>query len=400
MTDKDYRPRILHLAFEDYRRPWAGGGSLRTHEINRILANRYDITVLCSSYPGSKPRIEDGVHYQHIGGFTRSIKASHRASQLAYFAALPRAIARRRNVDLILEDFAAPFGSVGVPAWTRIPTVGIVQWLFARQQVERYHLPFYAVESLGLRTHRDLIAVSEDLASELLRRNSHSRVTVIPNGIESSLLGPISTTQRKDVLFLGRIDILQKGIDILVRAFALIVDTVDENLIIAGDGPDEAKVRRLVEDLGITKRVRFLGRVGGDSKRLALDQARILAVPSRSETFGIVAAEGLARGTPVIAFDIPCLREIVTPEVGVLVGTEGNYDPVRFGAALAEIVGRPDVLADKGRQGPQSVARFRWESAAAAQEAVYQQAIEESRAPHRRHHHHSPQSRWGRTPLE
>jgi len=323
--------------------------------------------------------MEDGVRYQHIGGFTRPIRANNRASLLAYFAALPYAIASRRNVDLIVEDFAAPFGSIGVPAWTKTPTVGMVQWLSARQQVERYHLPFYVVESLGLRTHRNLIAVSEDLASVLRMRNPRSQVTVIPNGVESSLFAPPTGSQRKDILYLGRLDTSQKGIDLLVQAFALIADKVDEDLVIAGDGPDEAKVRRLVDELGVAKRVRFLGRVSGDSKRLVLDQARILAVPSRAETFGIVAAEGLARGTPIIAFDIPCLREIVTPEVGVLVAAEGRFDPGRFGAALAEILGRPDVLADKGRRGPASVARFRWESAADAQEAVYLRAIEEAR---------------------
>ena len=52
------RPRVLHLGFEDPQRPGAGGGSVRTHEINRVLARDFDITVVCCRYPGSRTRVD------------------------------------------------------------------------------------------------------------------------------------------------------------------------------------------------------------------------------------------------------------------------------------------------------------------------------------------------------
>lgn len=61
------RPRILHLGFEDPAMPGAGGGSVRTHAINRRLAATADITVLTTRYPGCRDRIQDDVRYIHIG---------------------------------------------------------------------------------------------------------------------------------------------------------------------------------------------------------------------------------------------------------------------------------------------------------------------------------------------
>ena len=77
--------RILHLGFEDHRRPGSGGGSLRNHEVNRRLASRgHEVEVLTARYTGARPRDEDGVRYRPIGlGF------EYFTSLIAYQAVLP-----------------------------------------------------------------------------------------------------------------------------------------------------------------------------------------------------------------------------------------------------------------------------------------------------------------------
>ena len=147
-SDTHARPRVLHLGYEDPRRPGAGGGSVRTHEINRRLAGNFDITVVCSRYRGARTRIEDGVRYVHVG-----IAGGDFPERLAYFAALPYALLRYRS-DLVVEDFGAPFSSVAVPWMTSRPVLGVVQWLFAAEKSAQYHLPFSWVERVGVRSHR------------------------------------------------------------------------------------------------------------------------------------------------------------------------------------------------------------------------------------------------------
>ena len=115
---------------------------------------------MCARYAGSVDRVEDGVRYVHVGR-----NWGHWPSLLTYFMSLPLAL-RRYGSDLVVEDFAAPFGSIGIPWMTRRPVVGVVQWLFAAPMKTKYHLPFPWVERLGTRSHRRLIAVSADLGEQ------------------------------------------------------------------------------------------------------------------------------------------------------------------------------------------------------------------------------------------
>ena len=133
---------------------------MRTHEINRRLADEFDITVVCSRYRGATPRVEDGVRYVHSrhdrGRLPRAAEPT--SPRFRWPSPLPS--------DLVVEDFGAPFSSVSVPWMTDRPVLGVVQWLFAKEKSAQYHLPFHWVEGVGVRSHRSMIAVSDDLGAD------------------------------------------------------------------------------------------------------------------------------------------------------------------------------------------------------------------------------------------
>ncbi len=363
------RPRVLHLAFEDPRSPGAGGGSIRTFEINRRLAADYDITVVCARYRGAVDWVDGGVRYVHVGlGFGRI------AGNLSYFLSIPYSLARWDS-DLVVEDFSAPFSSVAVPWLTRRPVIGVVQWLFAAQKAAQYHLPFNIVERIGLASHRHLLAVSEDLATELRRRNPRAEVVTILNGLDDDAFLPRSMP-RRDIGYLGRLEIAQKGLDLLLHAYAGISEKVDEDLKLGGDGPDRHQLEQLAATLGIAGRVHFVGRIPMDERLDWLAAKKMIVMPSRYETFGMVAAEALAVATPVIAFDIPCLHSIVTPAAGVLVG---RMDPTELGDAIAAMSRDPQRRDRLGAAGPAAVSRLRWDELAQQQSQLYRRVIAESR---------------------
>ncbi|MGA3220279.1 MAG: glycosyltransferase [Acidimicrobiales bacterium] len=369
-----HRPRLLHLAFEDPRAPGAGGGSVRTHEINRRLAERWDITAVCARYPGSADRVEDGVRYVHVGR-----NWGHWPSLLTYFMSLPLAL-RRYGSDLVVEDFAAPFGSIGIPWMTRRPVVGVVQWLFAAQMKTKYHLPFPLVERLGTRSHRRLIAVSADLSEQLRLRNPRAEVTTVRNGLDDTAFAA-RHRPRADVVYLGRLDVAQKGLDLLLDAYARVVSTVDCDLLLAGNGPDEALLRARVGSLHLGSRVRFLGRVADCDRFDLLAGARVVVMPSRHETFGMVALEAQAVGTPVLSFEIPCLRELNTAATGVSVAP---FDVGAFASALAGLVRDPQRCSGLGAAASAAAKTLRWEELALRQEDVYLRAVREAAVPRHR----------------
>jgi glycosyltransferase involved in cell wall biosynthesis len=170
-------------------------------------------------------------------------------------------------------------------------------------------------------------------------------------------------------VFVGRLEIAQKGLDLLLAAFAAEQDRLTGDLVLAGTGPDERKLRALAEDLGIAARVRFAGWVSGVEKYELLGAARVVAVPSRFETFGIVAVEALASASPVVAFDIPCLREVVPGDAGVRVP---EFDVAAYGRALVEVAADPERRGARGREFART---YSWDRLALDQERTYVSAV-------------------------
>ncbi|WP_232481386.1 glycosyltransferase family 4 protein [Arthrobacter sp. YN] len=363
--------RVLHLGFEDPRMPGAGGGSVRTHEINRRLADKgYHITVLTTRYPGWTERVEDGVRYVPIGyGSGRN-----RLTRLvAYVARLPFEVSRRRSsVDLVVEDFFAPFSTMAAPLWTQRPTIGVVQWLHARDKARQYKLPLHWMERLGVRKHRRLIAVSQGIAERLKKLNPNVHVDVIGNGVDPCVWSN-PPRHGKDVLFIGRLEYGHKGLDLLLQAWSQACSRVEGNLLIAGTGPDEDRLRAAVQEAGLSERVQLLGWLSGDRKFKTISEARLVAVPSRHETFGLVAIDALAAGTPVIAFDIPCLREILPAGTGWLVTP---FDVTAFAHQIATRYSQPG-LEQVAVEGRRFAAGYNWDALADLQAQAYVTALGE-----------------------
>ncbi len=128
----------------------------------------------------------------------------------------------------------------------------------------------------------------------------------------------------------------RKGHDILIAALAELPDTT---LIIAGAGPEEARLSALIRAQGLEARVRLLGNVAHDALPRLLVAADAMALASESEGLANAWVEAMACGTPVVTTDIDGAREAVDrPEAGALVATR---TPAAFAAALRAILAAP-----------------------------------------------------------
>lgn len=362
------RLSVLHLGFEDPAAPGAGGGSLRTHEINRrLVAAGHRVTVLTTRFPGCIDRVSDGVRYVHIGfgaGRTRLTRL------FGYLLGLPCAV-RGSAADLVVEDFFAPISTIAAPLWTGRPTIGVVQWLNAREKARQYKLPVHLVERFGVRHHRRLIAVSEGIADRLRVMNPRAAVEVIGNGVDPAAFG--TTPQLgDDVVFIGRLETAQKGLDLLLTAWAAASLQIACQLVIAGTGPDERRLRDQAAELGITDRVRFIGWVSGAAKYQLLAAARLAVMPSRFETFGVVAIEALATGTPVVAFDIPCLREVIPTGCGLRIAP---FDVTAYAQAITELYHNPAAVTAAAPHARAFAAGYDWDIVADRQQCAYTAAL-------------------------
>lgn len=154
------------------------------------------------------------------------------------------------------------------------------------------------------------------------------------------------------VLAVGRLS-PEKGLDVLIDAFGR-SQRPTARLVIAGEGPERARLERQARDLGLAERVIFLGHVTeiGPLYR----RARVLAVPSRTEAFGMVVVEALAHGLPIVATACTGPTEILDG------GRYGRLVPVGDASALA--AGIDLALDDVGEAAPrfERAARFSLEA--------------------------------------
>ncbi len=123
------------------------------------------------------------------------------------------------------------------------------------------------------------------------------------------------------LLFLSRIHI-KKGCDLLLEAFAKVTD-VDDSLHLVMAGPDQsnwqAQLQIQAEKLGISQRITWTGMLSGDLKWGAFHAAEVFVLPSHQENFGIVVAEALACGLPVlISNKVNIWQEVIAEEAGLV----------------------------------------------------------------------------------
>jgi glycosyltransferase involved in cell wall biosynthesis len=142
---------------------------------------------------------------------------------------------------------------------------------------------------------------------------------IVPNGIDAGAYAPHRSEREipgwpraagKVVLSIGRIE-RAKGYDTAVRALAQMRDRSSVYVILGEDCGALAELGRLAERLGVGERILALGHAGLEEKRFALRRSALVWIPSRNESFGLVALEAMAAGTPVLATAVEGLREIL-----------------------------------------------------------------------------------------
>jgi glycosyltransferase involved in cell wall biosynthesis len=162
----------------------------------------------------------------------------------------------------------------------------------------------------GLRHGGHIVCVSHYMARLAIEEGADARtVTVVPNLLDLGEFTAVHKLQY-DVICAGRLSI-EKGVDTLIAA----VSDLDPKLKVAivGDGPERQDLEERAAQAGLSS-CDFLGWVDRPQLRGLLARAAVQVVPSRSEPQGVVALEGLAAGTPVIAADVGGLPEMVEPE--------------------------------------------------------------------------------------
>lgn len=179
--------------------------------------------------------------------------------------------------------------------------------------------------------------------------------------------------------FTGRLD-LEKGIDTLVNAFALLRNRRPEvRLAIAGRGALLPTIEEHVRKLGLERAVTLCGYLEGQVLRSFYRVSDVHVCPSHYEPFGLVALEAMAAGAPVVVSDTGGLRDIVaTGKVG---RKFPPGDPQALADTLHELVTNPKLRRQVGEAGKKhAIQKFAWSHLAKTAVAHYERALESKKA--------------------
>ena len=196
-----------------------------------------------------------------------------------------------------------------------------------------------------------LVAPSEPLRQVLRDYGVETPVHVIPTGLPADRFQPGNAARfralaqlpahRPLVTYVGRVA-HEKNIDFLVRVFARVRQSVPEAmLIIAGEGPAREALRKLVEQLGLTEDVRFVGYLDRNTSLLdCYAAASVFVFASRTETQGLVLLEALAQGCAVVSTAELGTKSILAPACGALIAEEREQP---FAAAVVQVLRDADL---------------------------------------------------------
>lgn len=380
--------------------PETGGLNVYVREMTRELAERghqVDIfTRRAGDVPELEPPVVDGhphARLVHIpAGPPEYVEKSELPRYLDEFEQGVVSFAEREGIsyDVVHSHYwlsgvvgARLKDRWGIPHVTMFHTLGEVK---SRSRISEWEPDERIDAEMRIVEQADCVIAAGPDERELLIRLYDAppeRIAVVPCGVNLDLFQPVAQDaaraqlgipqDERILLFVGRVEPL-KGIDILLGAAQQLEQDSDARvLVVGGDGSSEegeiAHLRRLARRLGIDERVTFLGAVEHERLPYYYSAADVCVVPSFYESFGLVALEAMACGTPVVASRVGGLAGTVRDgETGYLIPWRC---PEPFAERIELLLGNEELRSAFGSAARESVERYRWSNVAEAVLDIY-----------------------------
>ncbi|HTP13259.1 MAG TPA: glycosyltransferase family 4 protein [Bacteroidota bacterium] len=369
--------KILVINWQDIKHPLGGGAEVHLHEIfRRIVVRGHSVTLFCSIF-GDAPREEtiDGIRVLRSGGrhlFNFRVPLRYRMEF------------RHAGFDVVVDDMnKIPFFT---PWFVKEPLVGMVLHLFRASIFREAFFPIalyvYLAERLALRVYRKVpMAVISKSTEEELERYGFpaSRLRDVRIAVDRERYRELGIPKSPVPMigYLGRIK-KYKSVDHLLKAFNIIRSQVkDAKLVIIGDGDGLPELKKLAQTLGIADAVTFTGFVPLDEKVRLINQMHVVVNTSAKEGWGLTVTEANVCGVPVVASDVPGLRDAVKDGETGLLYKYGNIEQ------LADLVLR--LLHDEplrqrlAAEAKKYAATFNWDDCADRMLKLLEETVERRR---------------------
>lgn len=304
---------------------------------------------------------------------TININRSGRLSYLTQKSNAVRAI-RQFEPDIVHAHYATGNAWWGIKSGARPLVISV----WGSDVISFPSNPITKAISSYLLSKADRICATNQLLKEravVLTNTASDKTVVIPFGVNvPDQMSPYPEADQFRICFVKALTKVY-GPDLLIRAFAEALKTIPKmQLSLAGDGPMRGELERLSEQSGIADRVRFVGKIPYEQVYPFIQAHHLMAMPSRSESFGVAVLEAGACARPVLATNVGGVPELLEHEKnGLLVPTE-NVTALADG--ITKLAQDRNLSQHLGRNGYRLVKeRFSWDESLARMSALYQSLV-------------------------
>ena len=365
--------------------PTFGGSGVVATELGLALARKgHQVHFITYSYPVRLDFLEMNIHFHevHVEEYPLFHYQPYElalSSKMAY-------VVKTYNIDILHVHYAIPHAYAGYMAKQMLNREGIEVPMITTLHgtditLVGNHPTYKEAVTFSINESDVVTSVSESLKRDTLRLFSVDKdIKVIPNFIGLQKTERVSPCKRSvmasaDELIVTHISNFRKvkRVDDVVRVFYGIQQQLPAKLIMVGDGPEREIADQLCKDLGIKKKVLFLGNTSDIDRILCFTDLFLL--PSESESFGLSALEAMAAGVPVVSSNAGGLSEVNEE------GVSGYLCPIGDVQTMAEkaiyILSDKNRLAQFKQNARKVAARFDEEKIIPMYEALYYNAIKE-----------------------
>jgi len=307
-----------------------------------------------------------------------TLYADDLAAAVARYASAAYELARRRRFDVVhAHDWLTFLGGIAARQASGRPLIAHVHATERdRSGPAGDASPAAAIERRAFPVADRVVAVSRYTAG-ILREHygvTAERIRVVHNAVDR-VEAPRRTRRRRRaplVAFAGRVT-GQKGPEQFVRAAVLVAaERPDARFVLAGTGDRLEAVRREAAALGLSRRMLFPGFLPRSALERLLARADVLVMPSRSEPFGLIALEALARGTPAIVSRSSGVAEVVPRALRSDFG-----DAEELAAKIVALLSLPGLRDSQVAAGAEALRGLTWRAAGARCAAIYEELVGE-----------------------
>ena len=382
-----------------------GGVELHAYSISKELVKLgHKVTYFTGSIPKCEDKITiEGVNFKRLD-FLSLIEKSYNPQQLSFsrqfFFLLKSKLARKTKLleEEVFDIFHGHVYSAGLAALslgnaeksTIINTIHGSYYKYWKQliknqlvasfyrQMERKLAPFLA-KKCHYQIHTDY-----DFANTVKSwcdTETEQKIGTIMNGVDTNLFNPnaqldLRLKEEGPIIMTTRRLVVKNGVIYLAKAFKKVIKEFPKvKLVIIGDGPEKKRIKKEINDLQITENVNFIGMVPNKEIPSYLASANVVVVPSIVEASSISVLEAMAMKKPVVASDIPGIREITSDGSNcVLVPAKKTDSIAEAILSLLNSEQKAEKIASLGYEEVKQ--NYTWEKKAKEIEQLYYKAIE------------------------